>query len=161
MSHDESVMTTREQRYANKIYGQVKALKESGTKKEQRQYGSFAHRLPILIRTAGLAQALAFVDAKCRESQQGGGNTPPAPKLLNDIAQVIDCTDGDALLEKSRTSPLYEYMRLSQQVMAALLWYKRFAQSVLNIKQGDEDTSDDESGVADTAQTGETDVQPA
>jgi hypothetical protein len=29
-------------------------------------------------------------------------------------------------------------MHLSQQVMAALLWYKRFAQSVLGVEQGAE-----------------------
>ena len=44
------------------------------------------------------------------------------------------------LVARSREAPLPEYMRLSQQVMAALLWYKRFAQSVLEVVQGEEPT---------------------
>jgi CRISPR-associated protein Cmr5 len=82
-----------------------------------------------LIRTAGLVQALAFVDARGEKAQH---------ILLDHVAQVIGFNERRELLDKSRTSALNEYMHLSQQVMNALLWYKRFAQSVLGVEQGTE-----------------------
>lgn len=131
-------MMTREQRYAAHSYQQVAAWGQEHAKgtKERNQYGAMAHKLPVLVRTAGLVQALAFVDARDEKAHQ---------QLLTHLAATI--SDGRAtpltakeLVKRSREAPLPEYMRLSQQVMAALLWYKRFAQSVLEVVQGDEDT---------------------
>lgn len=127
-------MITREQAYAAHIYTQVEALGRShpqGTK-ERSQYGAMAHKLPILVRTAGLVQALAFVDTR-REAVHR--------QLLGHIAETVSLQrseklTADTLLKLSREAPLPEYMRLAQQVMAALLWYKRFAQSVLDVAPG-------------------------
>jgi CRISPR-associated protein Cmr5 len=54
---------------------------------------------------------------------------------------VVGIGTKDALLNTSRTAQLAEYMRLTNDVMAALLWYKRFAQSVLGV-----DPTDDSGG---------------
>jgi len=89
---------------------------------ERRKYGSLAHRLPVLVRTAGLAQALAFVEA--RGSQAG-------EKLLAHIAEVVQEKE---LLKRSREAELEEYMDLTRKVLDALVWYKRFAQSVLGVE---------------------------
>lgn len=118
-------MQTRDQKFAGPIFEQVSELPSA----DHQKYGSMAHKLPILIRTAGLVQALAFVEARGEPAQK---------TLLDHIAAVVLNDNRDKLLEKSRTAPLSEYMYLSQQVMAALLWYKRFAQSVLGVEQGDE-----------------------
>jgi CRISPR-associated protein Cmr5 len=130
-------MQTRDQRYAEKIFGQVSAFKQQHTQRsKQREYGSMAHKLPVLIRTAGLAQALAFVAAS-------GQKKPAHQQLLEDLAQAIAHLAGGQqtaaqLLEKSRTAQLGSYMRLTRDALSALLWYKRFAQSVLNVEPGDE-----------------------
>lgn len=116
-------MQTRNQRYAAHIFEQVIQVPEA----ERRKYGSMAHRLPVLIRTAGLAQALAFADAR-------GKN--PGKRLLGDIAAVLRFKDKDELLKRSREAELPEYMRLTRDVLAALAWYKRFAQSVLGVEAG-------------------------
>jgi len=102
---------------------------------EAKSYGAMAHKLPILIRTAGLAQALSFVDARGKE----GG---PTHRLLDDLALTVDKSDKKALLASVRNAQLSEYMLLTQHVMDALLWYKRFAQSVLGVKASDTVTSD-------------------
>jgi CRISPR-associated protein Cmr5 len=131
-------MMTREQRYAAHSYQQVAAWGQEHPKgsKKRSQYGALAHKLPVLVRTAGLVQALAFVDARGEEAHH---------QLLAHLAATI--SEGRAtpltakdLVARSREAPLPEYMRLSQQVMAALLWYKRFAQSVLEVVQGEEPT---------------------
>lgn len=125
-------MLTRNQRYASAIYKQVSQIQSKYEKKERNEYGSMSHKLPILIRSAGLAQALAFVASRGSDSQQ---------ELLEGLAKVVINQDASAddLLTRSRTSPLNQYMQLSQSVMAALLWYKRFAQSVLGVEASQDD----------------------
>ena len=128
-------MQTRDQRYAEDIFGQVSAFKRQYPQRiKQREYGSMAHKLPVLIRTAGLAQALAFVATSKKAPHQ---------QLLIDLAQTIANETGDhqiatQLLHKSRVVPLGNYMKLTRDALSALLWYKRFAQSVLNVEPGDE-----------------------
>lgn len=105
----------------------MKQLADKEDKDKCKKYGSMSHRLPVLIRTAGLAQALAFVEAR----GDAGGK-----KLLEDIAIVLDFKGKEALLESSRGAELPEYMLLTRKVLAALTWYKRFAQSVLSVESG-------------------------
>ncbi len=112
-------MQTREQRYATGIYELVSRV--SAANKEK--YGSLAHKLPVLIRSAGLAQALVF--AATREPEQR--------QLLADLATVLEYTDERSLLAAARTADLGEYMLLTEHALAALLWFKRYAQSVLDV----------------------------
>lgn len=115
-------MHTRDQKYATTIYDQVTKIKKKEA--EYKAYGAMAHKLPILIRTAGLAQALEFVNSRGKDVQR---------LLLTDLAATIERRDKETLLESTRSVSLSEYMRLTQQVMSALLWYKRFAQSILGV----------------------------
>lgn len=119
-------MQTRDQKYAARAYTDVQArLREYGRNQAAiDQYGGMAHKLPVLIRTAGLAQALAFV-ARSKE---------PHKHLLEDVERAIDRTDGATLADASRNAELPEYMRLTQEVLAALLWYKRYAESVMGVE---------------------------
>ena len=121
-------MRTRDQKLAAEIFGQVSELADLSETK-RKKYGSMAHKAPALIRTAGLTQALAFIDARGDQAQH---------ILLDHIAQVTGFNTRGELLHQSRTANLNEYMALSQRVMNALLWYKRFAQSVLGVEQGTE-----------------------
>ena len=122
-------MATRDQVRAAQIYNQVKEVPQGDRKK----YGGMAHKLPVLVRSAGLAQALEFVNSR-------GDNA--ARKLLGDLAKVVGTQSDthDVLLGNSRTFELYDYMWLTREVLAALLWYKRFAQSVLGVsaEEGDD-----------------------
>lgn len=117
-------MITRDQKFAMDAYEKVSRVK----KEDASSYGSMAHKLPILIRTAGLAQALAFVSSRGKPSQK---------QLIEDISETIG--KKEMLLERARAAELREYMYLTEQVMAALLWYKRFAQSVLGVDAGIEE----------------------
>lgn len=118
-------MQTREQQYAARIFEQVKGLPEGDWKK----YGTMAHKLPVLVRTAGLVQALSFVEARGHDAQK---------QLLAHLAETVGENDKATLLASARTNDLNDYMRLTQKVMAALLWYKRFAQSVLGVDASEE-----------------------
>lgn len=121
-------LTTRDQKYAAVIYEQV--VKVSA--KDKDDYGRLANHLPVLVKKAGLAQALSFAEAKAESGDL---------QLLNDLQQAIRQISDQSNLDlrsESLTAALPKYLWLTQQVMTALHWYKRFAQSVLNVKQGDE-----------------------
>ncbi|OLE54350.1 MAG: type III-B CRISPR module-associated protein Cmr5 [Acidobacteria bacterium 13_1_20CM_3_53_8] len=135
-------MLTREQEYAATIYDQVAREIEPKLRPAQKKYGSMAHRLPVLIRVAGLAQALQFVESRGKDEQK---------LLLQHLALTLGFTNDEGenaikakakLLDESRTSHLGAYMRLTQQSLAALEWYKRFAQSVLKVEAGEESDND-------------------
>jgi CRISPR-associated protein Cmr5 len=130
-------MQTRKQEYASSAFEQVSALKtaseaEKDPEAYRKRYGSMAHKLPVLIRTAGLAQALEFVQSRGKDEHK---------KLLGHLEQTVlpNRAHGESLLKRSREAQLGEYTRLTRDCLAALLWYKRFAESVLGVKAGDEE----------------------
>ncbi len=131
-------MQTRDQILATAAFQQVEAILNGKTPEYRKKYGSMAHTLPVLIRTAGLAQALAFVEARGDDAQR---------QLLDDLARTLKITDGKTLAKQSREAPLREYMILTQRAIAALLWFKRFAQSVLHVDAATEDNAEDASTV--------------
>jgi CRISPR-associated protein Cmr5 len=114
-------MQTIDQKYSVTVYKQVLKIKEEP---DSKKYGAMAHKLPILIHTAGLLQALEFVKSR--------GNTIQK-LLLEHLAITVSQGDAETLLKAARSGKLNEYMRLTRQVLAALLWYKRFAQSILEV----------------------------
>ena len=129
-------MNTISQEFAQKAFNQVKEVANAHKKgsKERQKYGSMSHKLPILIRKSGLAQALAFVEAKAK-------NEPIYNDLLNHLAQAVNwpgANTGAALATKSRSEQLDGYILLTRRVTAALIWYKRFAESILDVKVVDE-----------------------
>jgi CRISPR-associated protein Cmr5 len=133
---------TREQIYAAQVYECIKPLipREGAPKNEaeeryRKAYGSLAHKLPVLIRSGGLAQSLAFVQARNRDDT-------PQRKLLADLETVLQNTGVLAarkhLVDHTRTASFEEYMRLTEGALEALLWFKRFVQSELKVEATDE-----------------------
>lgn len=131
---------TRQQKDALDAHGRVIAFRATAPsdsdkdKATRKKYGGMAHKLPILIHDAGLAQAVAFVQSRDNQPQQ---------QLLDDLARTVGLADGAALADRSRTAPLAGYMLLTRRALAALVWYKRFAESVLDVSQADAADDDD------------------
>ena len=122
-------MRTRTQRFADDAFQRVKARQRQG---DPGRYGRFALSLPTLVRSAGLAQALAFAEAKQQRD------------LLDDLASTLGKDGAGGLLQASRELPVMEYMKLTREVLAAADWYKRYAQSILNIDPAE--AADDAAG---------------
>lgn len=116
-------MATRNQQYAISAYENVSAVTDA----QKQKYGTMCHKLPILIRQAGLVQALTFVEARGEAAQT---------LLLDHIANTLpDTRDKTALLTQARGNgrdDLMQYMLLTRRVLDVMVWYKRFAQSVLS-----------------------------
>ncbi|MBK7995033.1 MAG: type III-B CRISPR module-associated protein Cmr5 [Blastocatellia bacterium] len=115
-------MPTRNQKYASSAYGHVSQV-ATESKEKKDKYKTMADKLPVLIHTAGLAQALAFANAK------------NGAFLLEDLAKTLNTNSNkDDLLKQSREANLAEYMKLTKDVLDALSWYKRLSQSLLEEK---------------------------
>ena len=79
------------------------------------EYSSFALAFPALVHSCGLAQALAFAQAKGRTD------------YLSDLENVLG--EGGDFCTRSREAELMEYMRLSRRALAASSWIKRYCQA--------------------------------
>jgi len=128
-------METRDQKYARDAFTRVNAIKDQ--KPEASRYGAMAHKLPLLIHTSGLIQALTFVDARHK-----AGSGPS--RLLEDLSKTVLGENGtkEQLLSGARgegSSNLKAYIYHSRQVLSALLWYKRYAQSILGVEAGQDE----------------------
>ncbi len=114
-------MLTRNQEIASDVFLKVSEHKNR-SKKQKEEYKSMAEKFPVLVQTSGLAQALSFVEASDKAMQK---------QLLTDLCATLNrphlCRDS------RNTENLQDYLHLTRQVMMALLWYKRFAKSVLEL----------------------------
>ncbi|MGZ5434688.1 MAG: type III-B CRISPR module-associated protein Cmr5 [Pyrinomonadaceae bacterium] len=113
------MLQTRSQRFASSAFDNVDALKASAGRDK---YKAITRNLPVLIRTAGLAQALAFVPSG--EEQK---------RMHEMLVGHLSVTLGTKLVDacRDRNLPLEEYMRLTRATLDALVWYKRFAESLI------------------------------
>ena len=119
-------MLTRNQKFALAVYQRVETVSEN----DRPKYGTMAQKLPLLIRTTGLAQAIGFLEAKSKES----GNE----LLLRHLAETLGFSDAKSFGKKCRESEMTEYLRLTQNSLAALLWFKRYSVSVLGLDENAE-----------------------
>lgn len=117
-------MRTRSQKLAEDVFKRMECYKER-SETDKTEYGSMAHKLPILIHHAGLAQAVEFV--RTREKQ-------PHRDLLEDLSKTLELENSSKFAECCRKAELVEYIHLTQRALDALLWYKRFAKSVLGVE---------------------------
>jgi len=118
---------TREQKRAAKAFELMEPL---AGKNAAKKYGTMAHKLPVLVKSAGLTQALHFVESRGSEEQK---------TLLDHLAEqlcdakLLKQNSKEALLKEVRTASLQNYIRLTQETLAVLLWHKRFTQSLLKV----------------------------
>jgi CRISPR-associated protein Cmr5 len=104
----------------------------------KKRYGAWAHTLPVLIRSAGLAQAVAFLDVKAKSE---------GPKQLRDDLQSVlrglgVLAQDKTLRDEAHGLKLLAYVQLSRETLGVLTWFKRFADSVLGVRQGEGDVQD-------------------
>jgi CRISPR-associated protein Cmr5 len=115
------MLQTRSQKFAASAYQNVNSIIASA---DRDKYKAITRNLPVLIRTAGLAQALAFIPSG--EAQKKMHET-----LIMHLSATIEKED---LARACREAALHEYMRLTRDTLDALVWYKRFAESLIEVK---------------------------
>jgi len=116
--------------------GLVRAVAEEYTEeddKTRKTYGGLCHEFPVMVRTCGLCQAVAF------SLDKAGNNDKPREKahelLLDHVADVLGVArDRVALAHSIETMSTTEYMLATRNVVSAWLFFKRFAVSILKVK---------------------------
>ena len=121
---------TLEQKRAAMAYGHVQEIAEG----ERTRYGTMAQKLPALIRSAGLCQALYFVKSRKK---------PVLDVLLGHLSQQLRRVDPkilnvESLCARTRAAELATYVWLTREALAAVSWYGRLARSEWDVRPGDE-----------------------
>jgi len=132
----------RQQERAKAVYEKVQRFKdelgnlsEVEKKKKAERYGSMALKFPALLRSAGLTQAVAFVEARGKDEHK---------RFIQDFLDVLSRFDPEGTkdknyFEKIMTAELPEYMRITREALAIAEWFSRFTQSILKVKLGAKD----------------------
>ena len=91
-------------------------------------YQGLCHQFPVFVLQCGLAQAVAFSASK--EGTDAG--IEKAHRLLLDhFAAVLGFADRAAMVAGVRTASLTEYMRLTRRTLDAAIFFKRFAEALI------------------------------
>lgn len=106
-------------------------------------YGGLCHNFPVLVRTCGLCQAVAFsVDKAGRlGSDPSAGNEEEKERAqahqihLAHVAEILGA-DPDKLLEAILSASVEDYMLYTRRVLSAWVYFKRFARSILKVEPG-------------------------
>jgi CRISPR-associated protein Cmr5 len=131
-------MATLDQERARLAFDHVTAVGR-WDKPKQKRYASIVHAMPALLRSAGLSQALHFVLSR-RKNKDDDGPKRFLEHLAEQLARVDEeMVTGDVLLAKVRGADLASYLRLTQEALACVNWYRRFVQGVLGIEPGEDD----------------------
>lgn len=123
---------TLEQDRAAKAYDHLQEVPEE----HRKVYGAMAQKLPALIRSAGLCQALHFVKSRGKD---------PLNQLLDHLGgqlRRVDSTisDRESLCRRARESSVAHYVWLTREVLASVSWYGRLARSEWGVDPTDDNT---------------------
>jgi CRISPR-associated protein Cmr5 len=123
-----------DQTRAATAYDHIKNF-ESADKERNDRYGTLALKLPALIRSAGLCQALHFIHSRVK-----GEAEKPEMHLLGHLAtqlKRVDSTIGDAntLCDRARRANMREYLHLTREAIATAQWYARLSKSILGVDE--------------------------
>lgn len=128
-------MQTRQQKMAQIIYDQVRSVKGE---KWEKEYGRLCLNFPSLLHLNGLCQVVAFYEAKGADEEK----KPYYKKFLRHLTDTVNLETWDSL----RTMNSVEYRRLTRIAFQAASWYKRYAEAILKVEQGDDSEGDDAQG---------------
>ena len=151
-------MKTRSQDYSKIVFEQISALELP--KDKQKIYGSLCHTFPLMVMRSGLSQSVAFVLVKAKlqdRLEDRHKESMPHKVFLENLASLSGLLLDEGRVprkfqEKTHELELFEYMRITRKILAASIWYKRFAESLLGVEAG-EDTGNEVDG--DNTEEGE------
>lgn len=128
-------MATLDQARATLAFAHIADVKKL-EKAQREKYESIVQAMPALLRSAGLSQALHFVRSRKDSSQQLF-----LDHLAAQLTRVDAGIDGnkEKLLDTVRKAELAGYLRLTQEALACVSWYRRFVQGELGNAPGETD----------------------
>lgn len=131
-------MAMRDQQRAAMAFEHVKAY--VGREDNAKKYATMVHKMPALLQSAGLCQALHF--AWSRKNAEQRQYVEHLAAQLSRCVATTEGLDSGQLLVRVRSAPLGEYLRLTDEAMACAAWYRRLVQGVLKIDAAEADGDD-------------------
>lgn len=122
-------MQSAQQRHAEAAYNGVNEV--CGQVGVEAAYGQLCHRFPSLVMTNGLRLAFAFFKSKGESS-----NPSVAQAYRLYLKNMGEAVNQDWQNSKNISSEGADYLFLSREVLSASVWFKRYAEAILNIEQG-------------------------
>jgi CRISPR-associated protein Cmr5 len=116
---------SRERTRPLQTFKQVETVRDKHPEADKQRYATLAYSLPVLLRTAGLAQSVAFL-----VSRDGNGG-----KLLaSHLAERLELpTDAVKTFEAVAKAPTIKYLAMTAEALSCADWYVRHVQAVLKI----------------------------
>ena len=123
-----SKVQTRAQADLAQAAGRVSAISGDENKGWAKIYGGLCYSFPILVHTAGLAQAWAFTESKgtVEKGKKPNDREKAHARILEDVKALLPPGFDPGKAE------VRDYMNATRRVLAAFVFYKRFAKSILN-----------------------------
>ena len=97
-----------------------------------KEYKGLCHQFPVFVLQCGLAQAVAFSAAKLQGDNLAVKQAHE--KLLDHIA-AIHGTTGPLFIIQVRTVSMTEYMKLTRRTLDAAIFFKRFAEALIEDRE--------------------------
>lgn len=132
-------MTTRSQQMMAQAIENVKSIKDQP--QTAKIYGRLCHKFPVLVRTCGLCQAIAFIESKRTSSDKDKDRQAAHTYLTNHVKSVLNeqgFTIESDPSEAIAKWPMMEYALATRTVLGAWIYYKRFAESILGVEDASE-----------------------
>lgn len=129
-------MIIRAKQDLKQAYEEINEINSRGDKVERTKYGRLCHAFPIMVRTCGLCQAVAFsMDKKTPGAGDETAENRAQRLLLEHVAGILGCERNcDALMRRVQDGGVREYMLDTRRVLRAWVYRKRFAVSILSVE---------------------------
>lgn len=125
---------------AEKLISEVEKQYPDENNKIRKTYGSLCHSFPVMVRTAGLCQAVAFSQAKAQADDERIKKAHAI--LLQHVGKVLSTVepsvDQNGLLSAVRNANATTYMLYTRRLLSTWIYFKRFAESILKVKAGED-----------------------
>ncbi|WP_322922834.1 type III-B CRISPR module-associated protein Cmr5 [Paenibacillus campi] len=113
-----------QQDYAQHAY---ESITQARDKSYGQQYGRLCHAFPSMVLQNGLLLSVAFFKAKSKTKQD------VYTQFLIDIGITIGKADFHEIILKNEIGTSVEYLRISKEILAASVWFKRYAEAILKV----------------------------
>ena len=122
-----------EQGRAAFAYDCVKEIAQNTDEDLKKKYKSGAKKLPVLIKTNGLGQALAFINKRDTGNEK---LYDLIGKWLDD-KQLVELGENVDLVNIIISKPSSEYRRITTETLALLNWVRRFVDGLMKDVEDD------------------------
>lgn len=152
-------MATRQQCMMARAITDVQEVLQAD-KETQQSYGRLCHKFPVLVRTCGLCQAMAFIETKIPAPDKAPAGWKPRERAYHFLRQhifaflqaeghgagIANASELSAGIAGTTAQPgwdLYTYTLATRLLLQGWIFYKRFAESILHVKASDQGEDND------------------